>query len=40
MDAIMKTNQRRAEREIAAYVRRHGGAVSDHVERASAPSPR
>ncbi len=36
----METNQRRAEREIAAYVRRHGGAVSDHVERGSVPSPR
>ena len=40
MDAIMETNQRRAKGEIAAYVRRHGGAVYDHVERGSAPSPR
>ena len=33
IDAIMAANQRRAEREIAAYIQRHGGAVSDQVER-------
>jgi hypothetical protein len=33
LDAIAEANQRRAEREIAAYIRRNGGAISDHVER-------
>ena len=33
LDAVMAANQRRAEREIAAYIQRHGGALSDRIER-------
>ena len=33
LDAVMDANRRRAEREIAAYIGRSGGAISDHVER-------
>ncbi len=33
LDAVKESNQRRAEREIAAYIQRHGGALSDRVER-------
>ncbi|HEX2552680.1 MAG TPA: hypothetical protein VHL98_03200 [Microvirga sp.] len=33
LDAVMDANRRRAEREIAAYIRRNGGAISDQVER-------
>lgn len=33
VDAVAEANRRRAEREIAAYVRRNGGAISDAIER-------
>ena len=33
MDAIAEANQRRAEREVAEYVRRNGGVLTDDVER-------
>jgi hypothetical protein len=32
-DAIMRSQQRRAEREIAAYLRSHGGLFTDAMER-------
>ena len=32
-DAIMRSQQRRAEREIAAYLRSHGGLLTDDMER-------
>ena len=32
-DAIMRSQQRRAEREIAAYLRSHGGLLTDGMER-------
>jgi len=32
-DAIMRSQQRRAEREIGAYLRRHGGLFTDDMER-------
>ena len=32
-DAVMRSQQRRAEREIAAYLRRHGGLLTDDMER-------
>lgn len=32
-DAIMWSQQRRAEREIAAYLRSHGGLLTDDMER-------
>jgi len=32
-DAIMRSQQRRAEREIAAYLRSHGGLLTDDIER-------
>ncbi len=32
-DVIMRSQQRRAEREIAAYLRSHGGLLTDDVER-------
>jgi hypothetical protein len=32
-DAIMRSQQRRAERDIAAYLRSHGGLLTDDMER-------
>jgi hypothetical protein len=32
-DAIMRSQQRRAEQEIARYVARHGGLFTDDMER-------
>jgi len=32
-DAIMRSQQRRAEREIAAYLSCHGGLLTDEMER-------
>jgi hypothetical protein len=32
-DAIMRSQQRRAEREIAAYLSSHGGLLTDDMER-------
>jgi len=32
-DAMMRSQQRRAEREIAAYLNRHGGLLTDDMER-------
>ena len=32
-DAIMRSQQRRAERDIAAYLRGHGGLLTDAMER-------
>ncbi|HEU0157849.1 MAG TPA: hypothetical protein VFR00_00980 [Hyphomicrobiaceae bacterium] len=32
-DAVMQSQQRRAEREIAAYLSRHGGLLTDDMER-------
>jgi hypothetical protein len=34
-DAIVAAQQRRAEREIVAYLRRHGGLINDEAERES-----
>ena len=31
--AMMRSQQRRAEREIAAYLRSHGGLLTDDMER-------
>jgi hypothetical protein len=32
-DSIAASRERRAEREIAAYIERHGGQLTDEVER-------
>jgi hypothetical protein len=32
-DAIVRSQQRRAEREIAAYLKNHGGLLTDDMER-------
>jgi hypothetical protein len=32
-ESIAASRERRAEREIAAYIERHGGQLSDEVER-------
>ena len=32
-DSIAASRERRAEREIAAYIERHGGQLTDDVER-------
>ena len=33
LDSIAASRERRAEREIAAYIERHGGHLTDEVER-------
>ncbi len=33
VDAMAEANQRKAEREVAAYVRRNGGVLTDRLER-------
>lgn len=32
-EAVMRSQQRRAEREIAAYLNHHGGLLTDDMER-------
>lgn len=33
LDSIAASRQRRAEREVAAYIARHGGQLTDQMER-------
>ncbi len=33
IDAFAEANQRKAEREVAEYIRRNGGALTDDLER-------
>ena len=33
LDAIAESNRRKAERQIAEYIRRNGGALTDTLER-------
>ena len=33
MDALAEANQRKAERVVAEYIRRNGGALTDDLER-------